>query len=399
MKRTSVWYLIVAMAAALLLVGSPALAAKTIKIGGLFDITGGTGGVGAPYADGVRDCVKSINEQGGINGRRVELLDTDYSYKIPQALAAYKKFKNAGVVAIQGWGTGDTEAMSPLVTKDKIPYMSASYSEHLTNPEVTPYNFLVGTTYADQARVALKYIADTWTDKSRRPRVAFIYNDTGFGRSPFFDVDYQKHHFPAAESYCKDVNVDLVDKQIVDLRATDATPQLLNLKKSDPDFVIVQETGVMSVILKDAAKLNLRSKFFALNWAMSEKILQQAGDAAEGCFWTNPFGLWGVDAPGVKAMRAVTEKYRPGQPQIVNYIQGYAAMTVMAEALKRVGDNLTGEAVKDALESLRDYDTGGLCSAPITFTKDSHKGSMGLKIYQVQGGKLVPATDLIMLAR
>ena len=163
---------------------------------------------------------------------QIDLLDVDYSYKIPQALAAYKKFKNAGVVAIMGWGTGDTEAMAPIVTKDHIPYMSASYSEHLTNPAVTPYNFMVGTTYADQGRVALKYIADTWTDKSRKPRVALIYNDTGFGRSPFFDVDYQGHHFPAAESYAKEVGVEIVDTPVIGLRALDATPQLLSMSKN-----------------------------------------------------------------------------------------------------------------------------------------------------------------------
>lgn len=53
--------------------------------------------------------------------------------------------------------------------------MSASYSEELTIIETAPYNFLIGVTYSDQMRVALRYILDSWTDTPRLPRVAFIY--------------------------------------------------------------------------------------------------------------------------------------------------------------------------------------------------------------------------------
>ena len=393
MKRLSIWLVAISL---VLFFAAPTLAAKTIKIGGLFDITGGTGSVGTPYAEGVRDYVRYTNEEkGGINGVQIELFDVDYAYKIPQALAAYKKFKTQKVVAIQGWGTGDTEAMSPLIKKDKIPYFSASYSEHLTDPKVTPYNFMVGTTYADQARVALKFIKDTWTDKSRNPRVAFIYNDTGFGRSPFFTVKFQGQNFDGAEAYAKEIGVDLVAKPIIGLRALDATPQLLNMKKADPDFAICQETSVMATILKDAKKLNLRTKFFALNWAMSGKIRDLAGEAAEGCYWTNPFCIWEDDTAGVKEAKAISEKYHPGKVQIVNYFQGFTAMKVMAEAISRVKGEINGPAIKAALEGMTDFDTGGL-TVPISFSAKSHKGSMGLNIYQVQGGKFVQVKKVLL---
>ena len=374
----------------------PTWAAETIKIGGLFDITGGTGSVGTPYAEGVRDYVRYLNEEkGGINGLRVELLDIDYAYKIPQALAAYKKFKHEKVVAIQGWGTGDTEAMSPLIKKDNIPYFSASYSEHLTDPRLTPYNFMVGTTYADQARVALKFIKDTWTDKSRNPRVAFIYSDTGFGRSPFFTVKFQGHNFPGADDYAKKIGIDVVVKPIISLRALAATPQLLNMKKADPDFAIVQETSVMATILKDAKKLNLRTKFFALNWAMSAKIASLAGAAAEGCYWTNPFCTWEDSGAGVEQAKMSSQKYHPGKIQTVNYFQGFTAMKVMAEAISQVQGEITGPKIKEALENMKNFVTGGL-TVPISFSTLSHKGSMGLRIYQVQKGHFVLVKEVLL---
>ena len=376
---------------------------KVIAIGGVFDITGPTGAVGAPYAEGVRDYVKWINDNGGIEGYKIKLLDVDYQYKIPQALAAYKNLAGK-VVAIEGWGTGDTEALSPLITRDKIPYMSASYSEHLTDPSVTPYNFLIGVTYADQARVALKFIKQQHekAGKPGKPKVCFIYNDTGFGRSPFFTVTYHGKKFPAADEYAKKIGVDVVDKEIVALNALEATSQLLNMQKKGAEWAIIQETKATATILKDAKKLGLKTKFIALNWGMNKLFAKLAGDAAEGVYWTCPFALWSdTDLPGVKLMRKVSMKYHPNKKdRIVCYTQGFAAMYVMAEGLRRaikMGD-ISGPGVKKALESLRNFDTGGL-TGPITFTPKSHKGSVSLRIYQFRNGKFVPVSGYISVKR
>ncbi len=376
---------------------------KVIYIGGIFDITGPTGAVGAPYAEGVRDYVKWINDHGGLLGYKIKLLDVDYQYKIPQALAAYKNLVGK-VVAIQGWGTGDTEALSPLITRDKIPYMSASYSEHLTDPSITPYNFLIGVTYTDQARVALKFIKQQFKKEGKKgkPKVCFIYNDEAFGRSPFFTVKYHGKVFPAADEYAKKIGVDVVDKEIVPLNALEATSQLLNMKKKGAEWAIIQETKATATILKDAKKLGLKTKFIALNWGMNKLFAKLAGEAAEGVYWTCPFALWtDTDLPGVQLMRKVSLTYHPNKKdRIVCYTQGFAAMYVMAEALKRaikMGD-ISGPGVKKALESLRNFDTGGL-TGPITFTKKSHKGSVSLRIYQFRNGKFVPVTGYISVKR
>lgn len=156
---------------------------KEINIGGIFDLSGPTGEVGKGYAEGIIDYIKYLNEEkGGINGRKINLIWKDYEYKISEAYSWYDKLKENKVIAIIGWGTGDTEALAPKITDDKIPYISASYSEKLANGGMYPYNFIGSVSYSDQARIALKYISNN----DREATVAFIYNDTGFGRSPFF---------------------------------------------------------------------------------------------------------------------------------------------------------------------------------------------------------------------
>jgi len=353
---------------------------EVIKVGAIFDLTGATSEVGIDYAAGVQDCFRYINEQGGINGRQIRLIAVDYQYDAAQAFAAYKKFvEQDKVIAIMGWGTKDTEALSAKAARDKIPYMSGSYSENVADPRESPYNFIVGTSYSDQFRIGLKWIKETWEDPSRPPRVAFIYNDTSYGRSPLED----------GRAYAKKVGVEVVDEQIVNLRDLDATPQLLNMAKKDPDFAILQETAnPTAVVLKCAKKLGLRTKFIAHNWGLDENLLKLAGDAADGHYGLVPFAFWADDdLPGIREMKAYYEKIHPGDPpRILRYCQGWATALVMAEGLRRMGDDLTGEALKEALESIRDFSTGGITS-PISFLPTSHKGSVALRIYQVVDAK------------
>ena len=57
----------------------------------------------------------------------------DYGYQAPRAVSQYQAWSRDGVVAIQGWGTADTEALVRFVTRDRIPYVSGSYSAALTD--------------------------------------------------------------------------------------------------------------------------------------------------------------------------------------------------------------------------------------------------------------------------
>jgi branched-chain amino acid transport system substrate-binding protein len=358
---------------------------STIKIGGIFDLTGATGDVGSPYAVGAKDYINYINKQGGVNGKKIELIDTDYAYKIPQAVAAYKDMQSKGVVAILGWGTGDTEAMAPMIANDKIPYISASYSEHLVFDK-TPYNFIGATTYSDQARLALQWIKDNWKNKNRSPRVALIYNDTGFGRSPIQD----------AEDFAQKIGVAIVDKEIVALQALDATTQLLNMQKTKPDFAINQHTLMAtSTILKDAKKLGLENKFIGLNWAFSEKLIQMAGDASEGFMAPMPFAFWTESkVKGVALMHKVRKEINGTlDVQPVNYTQGFIGAYLLVEALKKAGNNLTGENIKKVLESYK-FDMLGLC-ADIAYKPELRKPNLSAKMYIIKKGKIEPLTGFL----
>ncbi|MDY6851963.1 MAG: ABC transporter substrate-binding protein, partial [Thermodesulfobacteriota bacterium] len=233
---------------------------KTIKIGNLAELSGPTSAVGAPYAEGIKTCVDYLNSKGGIAGRKLELLQVDYAYDVQKALTAYKRFKTQGIVALQGWGTGDTEALVEFVAKDQIPSLSASYSAHLTDPKKAPYNFFIAPDYSTQLRAALKYLRDSWKE-SYSPRVAFVYPDHPYGLSPI----------AAGKEYAKELGFEIVGDENVSLKAVDATTQLLSLQKKNPDFVwIGGTTPSTAVIMKDAKKLKMKTTFFVDIWGNDE---------------------------------------------------------------------------------------------------------------------------------
>lgn len=374
-----------AVAAAVLLT-VPAWGAETIKVGGLWDLTGVTADVGKPFAEGVQDAIAYVNEKGGVNGKKIELINVDYAYKIPQANATYKKFvEQDKVVMINGWGTGDTEALKETIAKDKIPYFSASYSGHLTDPTKTPYNFFVGASYSDQIRGFLQYVKKEWTDKSRAPKVAFIYPNHGFGKAPI----------EAGRQYAKELGIELVHEEIIPASFQDVTSNLLNMQKKSPDYAYVQTTvSWCAILLKDAKKLGIKTKFFLGNYGMTEALPLLAKEAAEGVYGMATHAPYGANVPGMKKLMDWHKKNHPNDTHDTVYVRGWTYGLTWAEGLKIADKNkqLTGEGVKKALETMRNFDTGGLVP-PITYTSDDHRPTTQTTIYVIKGGKMVKVED------
>jgi branched-chain amino acid transport system substrate-binding protein len=369
---------IAAMAAGMaLLLSGVAFSAEAIKVGHLADLTGPTGEVGKPYAQGVQDYKDWVNAHGGINGKQIDMPMFDYAYDKNKAVNQYKKYKEDGVVAIQGWGSGDTEALSKMTGDDKIPYISASYSAHLTDPKKTPYNFFCAPDYTTGLRAGLKYLKDNWKEK-RAPKVVFIYPNVPYGIAPI----------KGGKEYAKELGFEVLGDENVDLKAIEANSQLLSVKNKGADFAWVGgTTNSTAVILKDAKKLGLKTKFFINIWGADESTPKLAAGAEEGALVMTGSTLYGSKVPGMKQLMEITKN----QPQQTHYIRGYVSMMVLTEALKIADKNgqLNGPGVKAALESMKDFDTGGLAADKISCTTTDHRPFMKVNIMEFQQGKLV----------
>jgi branched-chain amino acid transport system substrate-binding protein len=266
--------------------------AAEIKIGGIMDTTGATSDVGKDYAIGMDEAFKYINETGGVNGKKIKYTWFDYGYRIPEAITKYKLLKRLGVVAIMGWGTGDTEALSPTVNKDQIPYVSASYSAHLTDPAKTPYNLFFSSDYSTNARAALTAWFDKkWPGKAdygkRKPRFACVY---------MFASPYCSAPIKAVKDQAALLGFDVGPDQDVSLFALDAKSQIMALKEFKPDVLWHGNTTMsVSASMRDAYALGLGADWIINNWGFDENLPRLAGEAAEGAMGATPCAFYGQD--------------------------------------------------------------------------------------------------------
>jgi len=378
---------ILAVAAMALLPSSPRAQAE-IKVGGIFDLTGVTADVGKPYALGVQDAVAWVNDNGGINGKKIKLIGADYAYKIDQARALYKKLvTDDKVVMIQGWGTGDTEALKDFVGPDKIPYYSASFSAPLTDPTKFPYNFFVAPSYSDGLRCWLN-----WSKKDfekgggkGKPKVAFMYGDNAYGKSPM----------AAGRKWAAEIGVEVVDEAVLPPGFQDATSQLLSMKQKGVEYAYIQVTTAnVAVVLRDAQKLGMKVKFGSNPYGFDENIVPLAGPNSEGVTGLMPHVPYGTPVPGMKDLVAMHDKVRPTEKGNAMYVRGWTYVMVWSEALRRAdkAGQLNGPGIKAASETLKDFSTGGLAQ-PVTYTPTDHRASLTSEIFQVQGGKLVKVDE------
>lgn len=362
-------------------------ASGEIVLGILADLTGATADVGKPYNEGMLAYIDNLNAQGGIKGRKIAALSEDYAYKVPNAEEKYKKYLQAGAIAIQGWGTGDSEALRGKVKGDELPFMSASYAEVLTDPKQSPYNFVVAPTYSDQMRIALDQIAAS----DPGAQVAVFHHDSPFGTAPVAD----------GEQWIKDRGYKLGYKDYaMKGGATDHVGLLQQAKDQGARFIVIQNvSSPAATVARDLAAQKLDMKIVCLNWCSDELFLKLAGPAAEGHWMVQPFTPPAVAKPGHEPVRAYAQaKGIDLEAKGLHFVQGWYTMHVMARGMEKVaadGKPLTGPNLRAALETMDPVDTGGIIG-PVRFTADSHRGAMAASVYKVEGGKIVEVAAAVV---
>ena len=384
----------------------PAAWAQEIKLGSLNDLTGPTSDVGKDIALGIREAVQYVNDTGGINGKRLRLYLYDYGYRVPEAITTYKRFRDFDkVVGVLGWGTGDTEALSPTVSKDRLPYLSHSFAAKLTDPKTAPYNFVYGTDYSSNARAAMTaWFDEVWMKDARfrdarakgeKPRVAMFYH---------FAVPYASAPIKALKEHAALLGFVVGPDQNVTLTALDARSQLLAVKDFRPNLLWHGNTTMsVAATIKDAHALALGADHIVNNWGYDENLVRLAGPAAEGVMGIAVTAFYGEKAPLMDKVVEYAKKINPGVAQdarMIRTVQGWAQVLMMAEAMRRAdkAGKLTGPGLREAFETFRGW-TPGLGVPPITLTATDHRPGPVVPIYRVRGGKFEPVKNVDLKAR
>ncbi len=363
-------------------------AERVIKVGSVMDLTGPLS-TNIKYAyKAVSDYITYLNkEKKGINGIRVELLWADDAYKLERGLTSYKRFKDEGAVAVFTCSSPLNEALKSRLEKDKVPLISASASP----PAIYPPGWIYTNraTYAPRFGAYLDWIKETWKEK-RAPKIAFLTYDNPYGRGPIKE----------GTEYMQKLGMELVATEFIPLLPVDLTPQLTRLQEKGADFVFTN--GVASttaIVCKEAKRMGLQGKmiFAGPSEGFTEDLIRLAKDAAEGFVGVYEFGFADEDLPGVNLMKSVTAKLHGElESEYTAYIIGWPLGMIAEEAIQRairkVGyAKLNGTAVRDALETLKDFKTGGVLP-PVNYT-GGNRCLTAVRIAQIKDGKMVRLTD------
>jgi branched-chain amino acid transport system substrate-binding protein len=392
----------------LFLLCTSAWAVEYLRLGALQDVTGATSDVGKDEALGVREAVAYVNDTGGINGKPIKLFQYDYGYRVPEAITTYKRFRDYDkVVMVLGWGTGDTEALSPTINRDKMPYLSSSFSGHLCDPKKTPYNFVYATDYSTNARAAITtWYEEVWMKDPKWKKARESGRKPRFVCSYMFASPYASAPIKAIKDQATILGFDIGPDQDVSLTALDTKSQVLGAKSFKPDLVWHGNTTMsVATFVKDAYALGLGADHIVNNWGFDKNLVRLTSEAGEGVIGAAACAFYGMDVPGMDKVVEYTKKINPGVSQEVRDIrtvQGWVKVLIAADAMK-IADKkgqLNGEGIKAALETFRNWNPlgldNGLGRPGITYTPTDHRPSPVAQIYWIKDGKihLLKKTDM-----
>jgi len=397
---------LLAAAAAATLAAVPAAAQQKINVGHLADYSGPTSDVGKPFGEGIADAFAYINKQGGVAKRQVNLDSIDYGYQVPRSIATYKKWTGRDkVVAIMGWGTADTEALITFVSKDQIPYVSASYAGSLTDPtgkaerstSAAPFNLFYGPSYSDAARGLVTWAAEDWKKKGGSGKPKYVHMGANH--------PYPNAPKAAAEELAKELGFEVMPAIQFSLAPGDFTAQCLTLKQSGAHYAYLGNTGGSNVSLLKACKnAGVEATFLGNVWGMDENSAKAAGAAADGVIIpVRTRALWLDDVPGLKVVREVAKvtdasgnNYRAS-----HYIAAVCTAFYVKEAMEWASANggITGPKIRDGMYSKKNWVPRGLDGVciPSGWSASDHRGTTEINIYRtkISGATEAPVTDLM----
>lgn len=296
---------------------------------------------------------KMINDEGGVNGRKIHFITYDDGYSPPKTVEQARKLIESDEVFLifNALGTPTQTAVQKYQNVKKVPQLFvATGASKWNDPKQFPWTMGFQPSYRVEARIFAKYILQNKPDA----KVGVLYQNDDFGK------DYL--------AGLKDVFGDKASKMIVAEESYETSEPSINshivrLKDSGADvFVNISTPKFAAQAIKKAAEIGWKPMHLMTDVSISiGAVMQPAGLAASegvlsaGYLKDASDPQWKNDE-GMKKFMAFADKYMPGSNiSDANMVYGYAAAQTMVQVLKQAGDNLTRENVMKQAASLKDF--------------------------------------------
>ncbi len=404
-KRMMYLFMIMGIVLALTVVSGPAFAdfKGTIKIANVGDYTGPAAKSSSAMRDGVQDYVRYLNEKkGGIAGYKivVEPFDTKFDPNI--MLTAYKRYYDAlDVKFLYSEIAGLSPAAMKLANKKKFVLMCTSghpkytvLSKEDEKAGKVNYFFIHTPIVPTRMASAVEWIKNDWKNKGKN----------GVPKISGFNMDNESGHMAttAGRIYTERAGFKWMGGTYHERSITDAISQVALLKKWGVDYVIgaVDLDQPLTVFVKELARMKFKP-IVMHHTTLGTAYLQTKHPAFEGHMVYQYTLAWpDKDNPEIAKIHALNKEWHPD----VNfraplYVTAWHGAMVFCEGLRRAiekygADDLTGPNIRASLETLKDFDVGGL-SAPVTYTKGDHQGNHGLRWARCENNQLIPVGPFV----
>jgi branched-chain amino acid transport system substrate-binding protein len=351
------------------------VAKDKIKVGAFQPLTGILAAEGKQAAEGARAYFSSINDMGGVNGRKFEYLVENDNYDPQQTMAATRKLVERdqifAVVAPLGTATG--MAVLPYLLKQNVPLIgSLSGSTALLNSkESLVFGAMLEGVVAGAA-------AAEWAIANIKPKKAAI-----FFQNDKFGMDGKD----GMEQALKKAGVEIVDLAGHPTTDTDLSAMVLKVKQANPDTVFIYSIPKpTSMFLREAQKLGWKPNFVGANPLAIPDVGRLAGNAADGLKIVYYTALGDSTDPLVVEKVAILKKYAPDVVPGYMPFHGMLGALLTVEGFKKAGPEPTVESFIKGLETLKDFETGLV--PPITYAPGKHAGATRFAVAEWKDGKL-----------
>jgi len=342
---------------------------KTVKLACLIDLSGPGKYGGPPIVDAFKDYVAWVNDTGGVHGRKIDMIYEDNGIlPTPTMAAARKVILKDEVLAIAfNLGSAGTSSILPLCEENQVVLMPHGANKRFYSPG-NKWVFVPHTVQFSMASRAVEYILG----KNSKARIGIIYQDDDFGLEGL----------EGARASAAFMKTQLVKEAPYKVGTIDFSPHMIAMREAKADYLLLWTYLPQSAaILKEKAKIGWDVPLLSNNTTGVPPLFGLVGDLAEGYMLVTPYAPFHTDVPGMKTVRDVNNKYGNAEKTLANpmypdylYLAAWGYIAAMVEGLRNAGKDLNPENLVKGLESVKNFDMGGICPN-ISFGPKRHVSS------------------------
>jgi len=289
---------------------------------------------------------KHVNEQGGVNGRKINFNMVDDKYEPPRTTGIVKRFveRDKCFAIVAPLGSAPTAAVIDYVVENKMPLIGAGTGADKNLYIKSKWVFPLYPAYDIEGTELVKFVREVF----KGSKIAVLYQNDPSGKS----------HLKGIEEGVKKYGGQVVAAEGYEPKEIDVSSQVIKMKNSGADSVICScAPEPAAKFYTERAKLGWKAPVVNVFFGKSPKVPELAGkDAVDGVYFATIFREWTDPASQIQEAKKILLKYYPQEEPDAVHLWGFAGAQFFTEAVKRMGKGpITREKLLETMEGIQNW--------------------------------------------